>query len=74
MNAQDAARLGLKEGQPVALKGSDPFVLSLRIHPALPSGVAAVPAGLAGMPVLPLPLWGRIAVAYGASTGAGGNA
>jgi NADH-quinone oxidoreductase subunit G len=74
MNAQDAARLGLKEGQVVTLKGSDafsgrsekgsdPFVLSLRIRPALPSGVAAVPAGLAGMPVLALPMWGRVSAA-----------
>jgi NADH-quinone oxidoreductase subunit G len=59
MNAQDAARLGLKEGQAVTL-GSDPINLPLRIRPALPLGVAAVPAGLAGMPVLALPMWCRL--------------
>ena len=75
MNAQDAARLGLKEGQAVTLsatgvRGQEPNglrlltpALVLRIRPALPSGVAAVPAGLAGMPALALPMWGRVSAA-----------
>jgi NADH-quinone oxidoreductase subunit G len=61
LNADDAARLQLKAGDPVELPwGRQTQRLSIRISSALPPGMAGVPAGLPGMPGLGLPVWARI--------------
>ena len=55
----DAARLGAREGRPlaVALHGAGEPRLSLpvRIDDSLPEGLAGLPVGLPGLPFLDLP-------------------
>ena len=61
VNGSDAERQGWVEGQEVAVVIGDAVQrLSVRRSAHLPSGVAALPAGLSGRPWLPLPGWGTI--------------
>lgn len=66
MNVRDAAAIGVREGEMLAviLDGVE-LQAPLRIRPALPDGLAVLPVGLAGMPYVPLPAWGRLSVAAG---------
>jgi NADH-quinone oxidoreductase subunit G len=58
---EDAAALGLAAGQPARLQfGSIDCALAVRIEPALQRGVAGVPVGLPGVPMLELPASARI--------------
>jgi NADH-quinone oxidoreductase subunit G len=58
---QAAAELGVKEGDEVALAlGGLVERLPVRVRPALAAGLAALPVGLPGMPVVALPAWGRL--------------
>jgi NADH-quinone oxidoreductase subunit G len=62
VNEADAARLGLEPGDPVDLDTSEGGVrLRLRVHSALPDGVAAALVGAPGLPMQLLPAWTRIA-------------
>jgi NADH-quinone oxidoreductase subunit G len=76
VSAADAKRLGLNEGQPAeltvrqaALEGrtgrewNQTIQLPARIRADLPAGVAALPVGLPGLPVIPLPARGSIGAA-----------
>jgi len=56
LNPRDARRLDLSDGQAVelSLHGS-PVRLRVSLLPSLPAGVAALPAGIPGMPCLPRP-------------------
>jgi len=57
-----AARLGVGEGDEVTLTvGALVERLPVRVRPALAEGLAALPVGLPGMPVVALPAWGRLA-------------
>ena len=69
LNARDMARLGLREGEASALSiAGRSYTLPVVAHPALPDGVALVPAGLPDLPGVPLPAWGRLtALAEGAT-------
>jgi len=61
LSAEDAARLQLHEGEPMALALEDnALVLPLRIKPALPAGVAMLPVGLSGLEGIMLPAFGAI--------------
>jgi NADH-quinone oxidoreductase subunit G len=73
VNREDAARLELDEGDWLELwmpwlDVRAPF----RLEPSLPSGVAGVPVGLAGMPYVPLPGHGRLTRVPGAPSASGG--
>lgn len=61
LNAEDAERLQLKEGDPVSLTMdglAEP--LPVKVVAGLPRGVAALPAGITPPLVRPLPGWGKI--------------
>ncbi|MCC7288099.1 MAG: NADH-quinone oxidoreductase subunit NuoG, partial [Burkholderiaceae bacterium] len=61
LNPDDAAALGLAAGQQAQLQvGAVGCRLAVRIEPALQRGVAGVPVGLPGVPMLELPANGRI--------------
>lgn len=62
INDDDAARLGVNDGEPVELdlRGST-YSLPVKSRPAVPKGVAGLPVGLRELPFLDLPAWGRIA-------------
>lgn len=61
MNPDDAAALGLAEGQSAQLlQGDIAWRVAIRLEPALQRGVAGVPVGLPGVPMLDLPASGRI--------------
>jgi NADH-quinone oxidoreductase subunit G len=69
LNDADATRLGLHPGDLVALWL--PWLdlrAGYRAMPSLPRGVAALPAGLPGMPFVALPAWARLARADEAAT------
>ncbi len=56
LNAADAQRLGVAEGQPVEVRISDSTLrFPLKIVPGLPSGVAGLPIGLPVPPYINLP-------------------
>ena len=61
LNQTDANRIHASSGDQVdvTLDGSRQQ-LELRIDPAMPSGVAGIPAGLLGAPMVNLPAWSRI--------------
>jgi len=60
-NARDAERLGWAENREVTVVvGEATLHLPVRRSPHLPPGVAALPAGLPGLPGLPLPAWGQM--------------
>ncbi|MCX6371566.1 MAG: NADH-quinone oxidoreductase subunit NuoG [Actinobacteria bacterium] len=61
VNREDAQRLELTEGDRLELWM--PWLdvrVPFRLEPSLPTGVAGVPVGLAGMPYVPLPGHGRL--------------
>jgi len=61
MAASDMARLQVSAGDAVVLSsGEKAFRLTAKAAPELTAGVAAVPAGVPGAPVLALPVWGRV--------------
>jgi NADH-quinone oxidoreductase subunit G len=66
INPDDARRLGLAEGQGIAM------TVEGRLHQAparlmpIPAGTAMLPAGLPGLPPLRLPAWGRLSGVQGA--------
>ncbi|HEY3377929.1 MAG TPA: NADH-quinone oxidoreductase subunit NuoG [Armatimonadota bacterium] len=61
VSAQDADRAGWREGQLMEVTlYAQRLHLGLRIHQALPAGVALLPVGLSGLVGLLLPGWGRI--------------
>ena len=71
LNARDLARLGLEKAGQVRLRVKEGiYDLAVRASSALPEGVAAVPSGLPGMPVIGLPAYGAVS---GAAGGAGGG-
>jgi NADH-quinone oxidoreductase subunit G len=61
LNAQEAARLGLKEDEEVevASDGSSQR-LALKIRTEMPAGIAGLPMGLPGSSYSRLPAWGKI--------------
>lgn len=61
LNPEEAHRLGFAEGQEleVAVDGRS-VTLPLRTAPALPKGLAGIPAGLPGLPKPQLPAWVEI--------------
>jgi NADH-quinone oxidoreductase subunit G len=66
LGRDDAARLGLTDGRQVSVSiGGVEHQLPVQIHAALPAGVALLPVGLATLPGLQLPAWGRITVREG---------
>jgi NADH-quinone oxidoreductase subunit G len=63
LNPREAERLPAAAGQRVTVHlERQVFRLPVLLRPALPDGVATVPAGLRGMPGLSLPAWGRVVV------------
>jgi NADH-quinone oxidoreductase subunit G len=61
LNAADAARLQLQEGEPVRIDlPHGMHTLPLAINSHLPEGVASVPVGLPALPWMPLPCWARL--------------
>lgn len=61
LNPAAAARLGLQAGAGITLElGGVRHHLILAIHPALPTGLAGLSAGLPGLAGLGLPAWGRL--------------
>jgi NADH-quinone oxidoreductase subunit G len=62
LNAGDAAKLGLSEGDEVelSLHRGPGCILPLRIVLSLPEGIAAIPAGLSGLTGIDLPSAARI--------------
>ena len=61
MNPADAAGAGLSQGQTAALSLKEGlYRLVVKLHPALPEGVAAVPAGVGELAGLDLPAWGKL--------------
>lgn len=61
LNADDAERLGVREGDPLRLwlPWMD-MSAPLKLIPSLPPGTAGLPRGLPGVPYLPLPAWVRL--------------
>jgi NADH-quinone oxidoreductase subunit G len=63
MNDRDAAELGGMLGDRIRIKINDQTVeVTLRIDNKIPSGLAAVSAGLPGMPFMDLPDWGTLQI------------
>jgi NADH-quinone oxidoreductase subunit G len=61
LRPQDAEILGVGEDQEVQLTvGTNVCRLPVKLRPALPAGVAGLPSGLTGQPMIPLPAWGRV--------------
>ena len=61
LNHVDAGRLGIAAGQQAMLTIEEQvFEVPVRVEPSLPTGVAAVPAGLPGMRGMVLPGWGTV--------------
>jgi len=61
LSEADASQIGAGPGDDVEAKlGGSALRLKLRIVPALPSGVAGIPVGLLGQPMLTLPAWAGI--------------
>ena len=61
VNAKDAERIGLKEGDAAALYMREgAYDLPLTIIESLPDGVAAIPAGIPTLLGITLPAWGKI--------------
>ncbi len=61
LNAEEAKRRNLQENQTLSLAADSGQVeLPLRILAALPDGTAGLPVGLAGVPYIDLPGWGRL--------------
>jgi NADH-quinone oxidoreductase subunit G len=64
LNPDDAGALRVNEGEDVELiLDGAVYRLPVRFHPALPRGVAGLPAGLRELPWAALPGWGRISTA-----------
>lgn len=67
LNPDDAAARRVSEGEEVELVlDGAVYRLRVRFHPALPRGVAGLPAGLPELPWAALPGWGRISTVEGA--------
>ena len=63
LNQKDMDGLGLKEGQAVSVSvANQVHTFAVKGRHALPVGVALLPVGLPGLPVIDLPAWGRISV------------
>jgi NADH-quinone oxidoreductase subunit G len=61
LNPDDADALRVKEGEDVELVlNGAVYRLTVRFHPALPRGVAGLPAGLRELPWAALPGWGTV--------------
>ncbi len=61
LNPDDAAALGLAAGEPAQVQlGAVGCALVVRLEPALQRGVAGVPVGLPGVPLLELPASGTV--------------
>ena len=61
LNEVDARQIQADPGDEVEMNlGGLPLRFTLKIFPALPSGVAGIPAGLLGKPMVSLPAWSRI--------------
>jgi NADH-quinone oxidoreductase subunit G len=58
LRPEDMERIGVKEGGQVrvAVAGAE-YRLPVRVRPSLPEGVAGLPVGLVGGPVVELPAW-----------------
>ncbi len=63
LSPEDAALLGLDEGDLMVLKLDRSYELPLRIIPGLAQGVAGLPVGLPGLKGIDLPAWGEIRAA-----------
>ena len=70
LNVRDAERLGIAAGDKVevSLPGAA-VLLSAKVMPSLPEGVAGMPAGLAGLEAAVLPLWAGIVKKSGGRIG-----
>jgi NADH-quinone oxidoreductase subunit G len=63
LNADDAQALGVEPGAAVYLEVGDTRQrLVVRVLPELPRGMAGVPAGLPGLPLMPTPAWATISL------------
>jgi len=61
LGPEDAAQLGLNDGESVTVRvGDSENVLPLKVLASLPVGIAALPVGLAGSDYLALPAWGTV--------------
>jgi NADH-quinone oxidoreductase subunit G len=61
LNPDDAGALRVNEGEDVELiLDGAVYRLPVRFHPALPRGVAGLPAGLCELPWAALPGWGTV--------------
>jgi NADH-quinone oxidoreductase subunit G len=61
LNPHDAAGLRVQEGGELALHAAGAvYRLPVKLMPTLPTGMAAVPAGLSGSPGIVLPAWGKL--------------
>jgi NADH-quinone oxidoreductase subunit G len=62
LNANDAARLGVNDGEQVKLDlmGST-YSLPLKGRPEIPEGVAGLPVGMRELQFVDLPAWARLA-------------
>jgi NADH-quinone oxidoreductase subunit G len=61
MSARDMGDARLKDGDAAVLSiGGRSYVLPARTDPGLPSGVAAIPCGVPGVPVLTIPAFGQV--------------
>jgi len=70
LGPKDAARLGVKDGDAVALAlDGQALRLPVRVRPLLAAGIAAVPAGVGSLVGLDLPAWAAITPAGDAGGG-----
>ncbi|MBL7861841.1 MAG: NADH-quinone oxidoreductase subunit NuoG [Cyclobacteriaceae bacterium] len=61
LNAEDAAKLGLKEGDAIEVAvGGDQLRLPVKVSASLSMGVAGLPAGLPTLSFVELPAWGLV--------------
>ena len=61
MSAADMADAHMSDGDAVVLSiGGRSYGLTVKAGPGLPSGVAAVPCGVPGAPVLAVPAFGQV--------------
>ena len=61
LGVADAGRLGVAEGEAIELQvGETRLRLTVRLSTSLAPGVAGLPAGLPGLPFVPMPDWGQL--------------